>query len=291
MLPVLDCSVVGAGKTFIALDVLNRVQRQFLIICPKIVITHWKEAVQQAQIEHLSLGVVNYEKIKFGNTEYFNDKYEWNLPQNSIVIFDEAHKLKGYQTFNSKLLLNLPTHIATPYLISATIADSPIAFVNVAKAFKICTNEYKFLYSFGYSRNALKAWEFDKNPEHLQRLHNIIFNIQNHPGVRITYDKISILTKTNTVKLMPIKDTYEKISHLYELIEEDSSHEQHHTNKLLSQPRDDDEHFFELMQKTQLAPDLLPLKNSWANSWASTPTNDSCQLWNFSPSGISANFP
>jgi SNF2 family DNA or RNA helicase len=68
---------------------------------------------------------------------------------------------------------------------------------------------------------------------------------------------------------MPIKDTYEKISHLYELIEEtpfrilertlvseeDSSHEQHHTNKLLSQPRDDDEHFFELMQKTQLALD------------------------------------
>ena len=253
MLPVLDCSVVGAGKTFIALDVLNRVNRQFLIICPKIVITHWKEAIQQAQIEHLSMGVVNYEKIKFGNTEYFNDKYEWNLPQNSIVIFDEAHKLKGYNTFNSKLLLNLPIHIATPYLISATIADSPIAFVNVAKAFKICTNEYKFLYSFGYSRNALKAWEFDKNPQHLQRLHNIIFNIHDHPGVRITYDKITILTKTNTVKLMPIKDTYKRISHLYELIEQTG--EQHYTNKHLPQPSNDDEHFFELMQKTQLALD------------------------------------
>lgn len=217
-LPVLDCSVVGAGKTFIALYALKQLQRKFIIICPKIVISHWKDSILLAEIESLCLDVVNYEKIKFGKTDYFTDN-KWKLQSNTIILFDEAHKLKGYNTFNSKLLLHLPLNIATPYLISATIADSPIDFVNVAKAFRITSNEYKFLNEFGYSKKYNnRGWKFDNDYRHLTRLHDIIFNNINHPGVRITYDMITILNKTNTISLLPITDIYNRIEHLYQLI-------------------------------------------------------------------------
>lgn len=237
MLPVIDCSVVGAGKTFIALHVLKQVSRNFIVVCPKIVISHWKENIQDAELQSLCIDVINYEKLKFGNTPYFtvynNEQTtpqegrrkkpnggKWNIPKNSIIIFDEAHKLKGFNTINSTLLLNIPLHEATPYLISATIADSPLAFVNVAKAFKICINEYKFLAAFGYSKpHPQRGWVFDDEKEHLIRLHNILFHEQSHPGVRITYDQITILTRTNTVKLLQIDDTFQRVKHLYDLID------------------------------------------------------------------------
>lgn len=260
MQPVLDCSVVGAGKTFIALHVLRQLQRKFIVVCPKIVIAHWKENIQDAELQHICLDVVNYEKIKIGNTPYFtNDckrtvskhRVKWNLPDKAIVIFDEAHKLKGFDTINSQLLLNIPTSTATPYLISATIADSPLAFLNVARAFRLCTNQYKFLASFGYSKpHPQRGWKFDNDKQHLIRLHNIIFHENTHPGVRITYDQINILTRINVVKLIQIDDTFNRVEHLYKLI--DDTIEQHsNTYKLDIAKPINDELFHSLMLKAQ----------------------------------------
>lgn len=271
MLPVIDCSVVGAGKTFIALHSLKQVNKKFIIICPKIVITHWRLHIEEANLTHLCMEVVNYERIKFGNTYFFSKEGKWTLPDDSqiVVVFDEAHKLKGSNTYNSKLLTTIPLHIATPYLISATIADSPIAFANVAKAFRICMNEYKFIASFGYSKPYKKmGWVFDRNPQHLIRLHNIIFNEPSHPGVRITYNQITILTKTNTIKLLPIKDKFNRIQRLYDLIESlFANNTDNQDTAAAMQPqkrpvhaidyteiksrRTQDEHFYELMSQAE----------------------------------------
>jgi hypothetical protein len=48
--PILDCSVVGSGKTFISLYCLLKTEKQFLIICPKIVISHCKNHINHYDI-------------------------------------------------------------------------------------------------------------------------------------------------------------------------------------------------------------------------------------------------
>lgn len=250
--PVIDCSVVGAGKTFIALYSLKSVNKKFILICPKIVINHWKESIQFANIQHLCLDVLNYEKIKNGKTSFY--KYEnkigkWTIDHNSIIVFDEAHKLKGYNTINSQLLISLKkqTHLI-PYLLSATIANSPIDFLNVADALNLCYNKYKWLAEFGYKKRFdNKGWIFDNNEEHLINLHNILFNNPNHPGIRITYEDINILTNANHIHMTFVDDIYNKINRLYYLL--DSNSLNINTNKNSC----DDSVFNNIMKKTQNA--------------------------------------
>jgi len=217
--PVLDCSVVGSGKTFIALYSLLQVKKKFIIICPKIVITHWKNNINMYNLDELCIDVINYEKIKFNKCNYYNN-CNWFLPDDTIIIFDEAHRMKGYNTINSKLLLSLDINKYIPYLISATIADNPISFINVAKMLGYVKNDYSFLFQYGCKRGyENKGWIFNQDLTYLKKLHNIIFNIPNHSGVRITYDMINILNESNNIKLMFIDDIYNKISNLYKLID------------------------------------------------------------------------
>jgi SNF2 family DNA or RNA helicase len=218
--PILDCSVVGSGKTFISLYCLLKTEKQFLIICPKIVISHWKNHINMYKLDNLCIDVINYEKIKFNKCTYYKDG-NWNLPDDTVVIFDEAHKMKGYNTINSKLLLSLNINKYIPYLISATIADNPISFLNVAKMLGYVKNDYSFLYQFGCRKGYdNKGWVFNQDILYLKKLHNIIFNIKDHPGIRITYDMINILNESNNIELMFIDDVYNKIAHLYKLIDD-----------------------------------------------------------------------
>lgn len=217
--PVIDCSVVGAGKTFISLYSILKTAKKFVIVCPKIVISHWKEQVDIYDNLKCCLGVINYEQLKIGNSELFKDN-KWTVTD-TIILFDEAHRLKGYKTMISNLLLSINLSENIPYLLSATIADSPMAFVNVAKAFGYTCNEYAFLMKFGYKKNKFKGLEFDNNPVHLIRLHNIIFYEKDHPGVRITYDMIDVLVnRINDVKLVLIEDVYKKINKLYLILDD-----------------------------------------------------------------------
>lgn len=56
-----------------------------------------------------------------------NNDYAWDLPKNSIVIIDEAHKCKNEKTLNGKMLLSLKNKTKI-MLLSATIADKPANF-------------------------------------------------------------------------------------------------------------------------------------------------------------------
>lgn len=225
---VLDCSVVGSGKTFIAIDALVKLNLPYIIICPKIVIPQWEKMIELYDKNKNNIIVTNYEKIKFGNFKYYKD--EWILPNNTIVVFDEAHKLKGYNTLNSQLLLNLNLSKYKVYLISATIADNPLSFVNVAKMLKITNNEYIFLREYGCVKKFKnKGWKFDGNIEFLFKLHNIIFGEDksylkiNHPGIRITYDDIKKNMPEQIISLYYIYDHYNKINLLYNELENDEN--------------------------------------------------------------------
>lgn len=56
--------------------------------------------------------------------------YVWsNLPNDIVIIFDEAHRCKNTRTLNNTLLLTLSKTTAKILMLSATIADKPENFV------------------------------------------------------------------------------------------------------------------------------------------------------------------
>lgn len=63
------------------------------------------------------------------------ETFEWFIPENSLVIFDEVHRCKSDNTRHYKLLISLKDYISSRIkclLLSATIADKPRSFKSIA---------------------------------------------------------------------------------------------------------------------------------------------------------------
>lgn len=143
----LDGSDTGTGKTYTSSALCYETERRPIVICPKTLIFNWKYVLEMYGVK--AYDVVNYETIKNGKT--YRDKkcikrkkasyidliepalddpykflYKWNVPKNSIVIFDEVHRCKDPNTDNGKLLISAKELIqqGIPVLmLSATICE------------------------------------------------------------------------------------------------------------------------------------------------------------------------
>jgi superfamily II DNA or RNA helicase len=164
----LDASDTGTGKTYSSIAVCKIFGWKPLIICPKSVISSWLKVLEFMKCDFY--GVSNYESIqnckylnsdgskvkaKFlvreeikrddpleldendssddNKSEKIKYEYKWiesELPQDIIVIFDEAHRCKNIGTNNGKILVNLAElrHVKI-ILLSATVVDKPKYFV------------------------------------------------------------------------------------------------------------------------------------------------------------------
>ena len=122
---VLDASDTGSGKTPKTCHILKELELPFAIVCPKMVIPTWKRWCAEFSIEPQF--ILNYEKLKTGKTPYgkFEDGvWKWDVESNTFFVFDEAHKCKGRESQNGKVL-----SASRPYrgiLLSATVADNPL---------------------------------------------------------------------------------------------------------------------------------------------------------------------
>ncbi|CAH6421429.1 DEAD/SNF2 helicase [uncultured virus] len=139
---IIDSSDTGTGKTYSSIALCKQFNFAPLIICPKTIISNWKEVCKYFSVEPLA--IVNYEMIKNGKQYDSNGnkikskyvevnellkneyKYKWNLPNYTLIIFDEAHRCKNVKSENGKLLLS--TKNKKVLLLSATIADKPESF-------------------------------------------------------------------------------------------------------------------------------------------------------------------
>lgn len=198
----LDSSDTGTGKTFSSIAACITMNLKPLIICPKSVITSWKNVLNHFDADYY--GVTNYEsmqnvkmftkgskndkvlcpyvkrievkedakdkdnkdnknsknnknskddtnkkkshdyKIKksgkkdkvfeIENTKIVPDEdiaytYVWqNLPNDIVIIFDEAHRCKNPRTLNSVLLYTLAKTTTKILMLSATVSDKPENF-------------------------------------------------------------------------------------------------------------------------------------------------------------------
>lgn len=130
---IIDGSDAGTGKTYTSIALCKQLNLKPFIICPKSIISNWANVCKYFYVKPLE--IINYEMIRNGNSSFVtvnksfkNEKmFQWKLPRNTIVIFDEVHKCKNRNTLNGKLLLST-RNLYKVLLISATISDTPKSF-------------------------------------------------------------------------------------------------------------------------------------------------------------------
>jgi len=192
---ILDASMTGAGKTFICLAVIKELNVPFIVICPKTVIPQWEKVVY----DHFKLKpllITNYEQIKIGKTQYYKPLPEghknksgsnmyWDVPDNTVIIFDEAHKTKNYQTANAKLLQDAVEQKISVYLLSATIAENPLKMKTLGQALQLFDNYWKWAFSHGVVKGRY-GLEWKGSIQDIEKIHHDIFS--KDKGIRIGKD-------------------------------------------------------------------------------------------------------
>jgi SNF2 family DNA or RNA helicase len=134
----IDGSDPGVGKTYVAAEVAKNNAKQVLVVCPKVSMPAWRRVLEGFDVPVLD--VVNYEKLRTGNTPHGKwggkKQFEWSVPQQTLVIFDEVQRCKGKDSQNAKMLRDakgLPM-----LLLSATLAENPMELRAVAHITGLC---------------------------------------------------------------------------------------------------------------------------------------------------------
>jgi superfamily II DNA or RNA helicase len=134
----LDTSDTGTGKTYTSMAIAKHYNSKPFIVSPKTIMSTWEYVANYFGIQPLA--IVNYETLVLGKyydakgrrvvcpyLKKINGEYIWNLPNNTIIIFDEAHHCCSQGTLVNRLLHGLIDVYGKDrklLLLSATIADT-----------------------------------------------------------------------------------------------------------------------------------------------------------------------
>jgi superfamily II DNA or RNA helicase len=156
----LNASEPGTGKTFVALSAAETEKRPIIIVCPKQVMLTWYMLAVKSEVEILCIcnydmfitgnmyslsGKVDLEKLPKVENPYLRRvekagrgakkvvEFEWkNLPERTLIVFDEAHLCKNIGTLRTSLMLGAYNYAKHPenrwkhiniLLMSATIIE------------------------------------------------------------------------------------------------------------------------------------------------------------------------
>jgi hypothetical protein len=189
-------------NTYQAVGVVRELDADFVVVCPKAVMNQWKNVIHNHfKMGHKLIGIINYELLIRGRTDskiasYVEDRrthrkeFVWKIPKrNSIILWDEAHKLKNYKTKNSKTCIAAHKQGYRQLFLSATIATNPLEIRTIGtclKLFKGNKDYYTFLNEHGCEKGRW-GMEFNNDKKSLQKLHKYFFEER---GVRLKRDDI-----------------------------------------------------------------------------------------------------
>jgi hypothetical protein len=135
---VLDASDTGTGKTFVTLFAAKAAGMRVAVICPKSVIAQWEEAAALVGVP--TLFVKNVEALRWEKPPRFLRKagrsWQWRLPADTLLVFDEVHRFAGADTDNGAILNSAPRPVA---MLSRTAADSPLRLRAIASQLGLCS--------------------------------------------------------------------------------------------------------------------------------------------------------
>jgi len=187
----------GTGKTVIALDVCQQLQKRPLIIAPKSVLHAWASTADKMGVEYLD--IMNIEKFKRGNTMFLHVQgkgkfatFKYNMKPGSLIIFDEAHSCGSPTSQNGKLLASAKPAKLKTLLLSATLADSPLRMraLGYLLGMHQWNNYYAWASKNGCFKNIWNGWDFVKGPRRLEVLNRLHGHIFPEYGHRICVDDV-----------------------------------------------------------------------------------------------------
>jgi superfamily II DNA or RNA helicase len=196
-----DGSDVGVGKTYTATAVARELNMDIMIVCPKAVKESWKRVIKNHfKLWGKCIGIVNYEALRMGKKDNMYASYVkrrdtrrkefvWKIPKNTLIVWDEAQKLKNAKTKNSETCMAALKAGYKMLFCSATMATNPLELRTIGQCiqlFKSSRQYYDWAYKHGVTRGRF-GLEFVGNKKHLSKLNTDIFT---NRGVRLRRDTI-----------------------------------------------------------------------------------------------------
>lgn len=172
------CTPTGSGKTHITCSVAKRAGARLAVVCPKSVVPAWERAAADWGVE-LAF-VSNYELIKrrdvHGHWAIKNRRWTWTLPENTLLIFDEAHRCRSRTSQNAKLLIAAVRERISHVLVTATLAENPLQMYALGYSLGLheLTDWFPFMVMSGCRKGPF-AWEYKAGAEGMARLNARIF--------------------------------------------------------------------------------------------------------------------
>ena len=198
----LDGSITGAGKTVVAADIARQSGRPTFVVCPKSGIPMWQRELADRKVKvH---GVINYEMLRTGNTPFgsWSGKlWDWHLPEDSLVIWDECQKLQGMNTQNAQMGWSAKHYYNL--LLSATAAEDPTEMK--ASGYLLSLHDLKGFWNWtkmhGCQNGTFGGLMFSGMNEDIDRLHHIIFP---RHGSRLSFDDMAPYFKETSIITQPL---------------------------------------------------------------------------------------
>jgi SNF2 family DNA or RNA helicase len=185
---VLEASGTGYGKTYVAGFVARHFGLKVAVVCPKSVIGAWEQVMADIGVEVVF--VTNYEmlqskKFEYGRWRIKRRVYEWDLPPDALLIFDEVHRCKSKTTNNAKYLkatIKIPNRVL---MMSATVAENPLHLFAIGGVLGLHSWDdpplpfFHWMYQMGVRKVGF-AYEWLGSEQDILRLHKLIFPKKGH---------------------------------------------------------------------------------------------------------------
>lgn len=172
----LDSSETGTGKTIVGTYAAEQICCTYrvpaLVVCPKAVIPTWERELKDRGVS--TAQVINYEKLRGGKSPFGHwekRKWVWDLPDHSLIIFDEAHKCAGVNTKNAKMLIEAKDRYFV-LMLSATLASSPTQMRAAGYLLGAhgLGNFWQWCIKNGCAKNRWNGVEFGGDPFHIKSI-------------------------------------------------------------------------------------------------------------------------
>lgn len=210
----LDSSMVGTGKTVVGCHLAAALGRPVGIVCPKSVLASWRRECDNMQIR--TLFVLNFEKLRTGRTPWLTKTgkkaMRWQLPADTLLIFDEVHKCKGAFTQNAQLLIAARNQNIGLHMLSATACQDPTEMRALGYALNLhaLNSPANGLYSWqgwmrkhGCSQDPWGGW-YLRNKASLHDLHTLLYGPQGQ-AKRLAVEDFPDSFRANRVHLLPVQ--------------------------------------------------------------------------------------
>jgi len=123
----LDTSEMGTGKTVVGSYIAKHAGRPIAVVCPKSVMTAWSRELEEFGVDPVF--ILNVEKLRRGNTEHLSKRgkkiFRWNLPEDTLILWDEIANAKGPYTQNAQILITCIVQGLTVHGMSGTPCEDP----------------------------------------------------------------------------------------------------------------------------------------------------------------------